>query len=266
MPETQDLESGNQSQQQNQSSSQEHQNQNQTMMGSVGGQLGNGLLDRKLRRRSSEKKTGGGEKVAKLHLLIDVDVKSLGLSDLQEGNVGHTWVSLEYHDPSTVPDTVNGAHVDLLRAGGRYSDPMGFWPLITFDQSGNRQGGYSTNPFKSYVPGEMKHPDREHQGAEKAVQSWELTQPEVDSVIKYAESKRGAQYSVYFYNCTTFGKEAVQAAGKSAPGMSKGGICFPNAAYDGIKKNQDKKIGHTEVTDIDSGNTTVSSNPETKKR
>lgn len=201
----------------------------------------------------------GGGKIAKLHLYVDVDVKSLGLKDLQEGNVGHTWIALEYNDPTAVPDTVHASHKDLLRAGGKYSDPMGFWP--------DTQNGvyYSTNLFKSYVQGWMRHPDRAHEGAEKAVQTWDLTQAEVDAVIAYAESKRGAKYSVYFFNCTTFGKEAVAAAGKSAPSMSTAGICFPNAAYDGIKQRHEKGIGNTEMTDLDTGTTTSVVGADTKK-
>jgi hypothetical protein len=186
-------------------------------------------------------------KVARLHLLVDVEVKHLGIKDLQAGNVGHTWISLEYINPAAVPASINAAHRPLLGSPGKYADPMGFWPDV------QNHVYYSTNLFKSFVQGWMRHPDRAHQGAEKAVQTWELTQAEVEAVIAYAESKRGAQYSVYFFNCTTFGKEAVQAAGKSAPSMGTAGICFPNAAYDGILERNRRGVGDTSVTDLDSG-------------
>jgi hypothetical protein len=199
------------------------------------------------------------ETVARLYLLVDIDVKDLGLEDLKNGRVGHTWISIEYKDPRAVPDTVHAKHKDLLKKSGRYADPMGFWPDI------QNNVYYSTNPFSSYVQGWMRHPDRAHEGAEKAVQVWEITQAEVDAVIAYAESKRGAQYSVYFFNCTTFGKEAVEAAGKSPPSSSTAGICFPNAAYDGIKKRQEKKQGHTMVTDLDTSTTTEVEGSENKK-
>lgn len=253
-----------------------------SMMGNLADRVGGSFLQRKIQRRALQrKKTPGApdtaanadeqkagktaatnDPVAKLHFLVDVDVKDLGLADLKNGNVGHTWVSLEYSDPATVPPTVDATHRPLLEKGGRYSDPMGFWPKIWVDDQGQRHGGYSTNIFKSYVDGEMRHPDRAHQGAEKATQSWDLTQAEVDRVIGYAESKRNAKYSVYWYNCTTFGKEAVEAAGKTAPSSSKGGICFPNAAYKGIKKNQDKGVGHTEVKDLDSEQVNVVDAPD----
>lgn len=205
-------------------------------------------------------------KVANLHLFTDVDVKELGLDELKQGAVGHTWVSLEYKDPSKVPGTVHSTHRPLLQNPGKYADPMGFWPKIWYDAQENRQGGYSTNLFKSYVPGEMRHPDRAHEGSEKASQSWELTQTEADSVIGYAESKRNADYSVYFFNCTTFAKEAVEASGKSPPSMGTLGIAFPNAAYDGIKQRQEEGIGNTSVTDLDTGNVTTVDNPDDKKQ
>jgi hypothetical protein len=210
--------------------------------------------------------SAGADKVAKLHYLVDVDVKDLGLKDLKEGRVGHTWISLEYNDPAAVPESVAPSHRGLLADGGKYSDPMGFWPKFWIDDEGVRRGGYSTNVFKSHVPGEVRHPDRAHEGAEKAVQTWSLTQKEVDDVLAYAESKRNAEYSVFFYNCTTFGRDAVKAAGKTPPSSSTVGICFPNAAYDGIKKNQDKGIGTTSVTDIDSGETSTVSGPDRKKQ
>ncbi len=199
------------------------------------------------------------KKVAKLHLFADIEAKSLGLKELQSGAVGHTWIAIEYIDPATVPDTVDPAHKALLKTGGRYSDPMGFWPDI---QNGV---GYSTNPFSSYVQGWMRHPDRAHEGAEKAMQTWELTQPEVDAVIRYAESKRGAQYSVYFFNCTTFGVEAVAAAGKNAPSGGTMGICMPNALYDSIKARQKKGQGDTMVKDFDGTNETVVHGADAKK-
>jgi hypothetical protein len=210
------------------------------------------------------KKTDGT--VAKLHYLVDVDVKDLGLDDLKNGNVGHTWVSLEYDDPSAVPSTVHASHKGLLETGGKYSDPMGFWPKIYINDEGQRVGGYNANPFKSYVPGEVRQPDRAHEGAEKAMQTWRLTQGEVDAVIKYAESKRGAEYSVYFFNCTTFGVGAVKAAGKSPPSSSTVGICFPNAAYDGIKKRQGKGVGETWTKDLDTDEETSVVGPDSKKK
>ncbi len=214
----------------------------------------------------SEPAKVGGAKVAKLHYLVDVDVKELGLKDLKEGRVGHTWISLEYNDPSAVPESVSPTHRGLLNDGGKYSDPMGFWPRFWVDDQGNRRGGYSTNVFKSYVPGEVRHPDRGHEGAEKAVQTWHLTQPEVEAVLAYADSKAGAEYSVFFYNCTTFGAEAVKAAGKSPPSSSTMGICFPNAAYDGIMKNQEKGRGETWSKDLESGEESTVTGPDTKKK
>ncbi|HTJ40580.1 MAG TPA: DUF4157 domain-containing protein [Kofleriaceae bacterium] len=192
---------------------------------------------------------GGAEaKVARLHLMAFIEAPAVGLKELKAGEVGHTWIAIEYIDPAKVPDSVNPAHKDMLKTGGKYSDPMGFWPAI------NEGIYYSPNPFKSYVKGWMRHPDDAHQGQEQATQTWELNQREVDAVIAYAESKRGAQYSVFFFNCTTFGYEAVKAAGKSPPSAGTAGVMLPNALYNGIKKRQEQGVGNTEVKNQDGSN------------
>jgi hypothetical protein len=196
------------------------------------------------------------DKPAKLHLFTQIDVKSLGLGDVLKGDVGHTWVSLEYPDPKRVPETLPSPHKDFLKLGGKYADPMGFWPAI------NEGIGYSANPFSSYVKGWMRHPDRAHEGGENATQTWNITQPAVEKVIQYAESKRSSKYSVYFYNCTDFAKEAVEAAGMKPPKMSTFGICLPNAVYDGIKARQQKGIGNTSVKELGADKATEVSGPD----
>ena len=198
--------------------------------------------------------------VAKLHLYADIEAKSMGLAQLKEGQVGHTWIALEYIDPAAVPDTVPAEHKALLENGGKYADPMGFWP--------DTPNGvyYNPNPFNSYVQGWMRHPDQAHEGSEKASQSWSLTQGEVDSVIAYAESKKGAQYSVFFFNCTHFGVGAVKAAGKSAPSATMAGIAMPNALYEGIKKRQDKGVGETMTKELDGSNEHIVEGANTEKK
>jgi Domain of unknown function (DUF4157) len=205
---------------------------------------------------------GAAATPAKLHLFVDIDVKELGFSDLTAGDVGHTWISLEYRDPLAVPATVDAAHKPLLEKKGKYADPMGFWPAV------NEGVGFSVNPLFPWVKGWMRHPDRAHEGAEMATQTWDIGHDAVNNVIKYAESKRTALYSVYDYNCTTFAKEAVEAAGKSPPGMTSMGFAMPNAAYDGIKERQKAGIGQTSVTDFDTKAVTVvnASDDKPKKR
>ena len=218
---------------------------------------------------------------ARLHIHADIDTADFGLDALMNGNVGHAWISLEWKNPNLIPGTIPENHKNYLSKGGKFADPMGFWPRMfdTFNQdlqqwsnlprpgqepegyTGPTRASYSTNILKSYVPGQMVHPDTLHQSKVKASQTYDLTEKEAINVINYAESKRQAQYSVYFYNCTTFAKQAVKAAGKNPPSMSKGGICYPNALYDGIKKNQENKIGHTTV-----GTNTVSGSEATSKK
>ncbi|CAG0933338.1 hypothetical protein TFLX_03007 [Thermoflexales bacterium] len=206
-------------------------------------------------------RTDSVEKPARLHIHTDLDAPKLGLAELLQGAVGHSWVSLEWKDPTTVPADMQAAHQPFLARGGKFADPMGFWPkmfhaydpLLDEWQSlpPGQRVGYSTNPFSSYVPGQMLHPDNMH--TPKATQSYELTRDEADNVIDYAESKRDAEYSVYFYNCTTFAKEAVEVAGKKPPSLSTLGICYPNALYEGIVKNQKAGVGTTEVDPLNGG-------------
>ncbi|PKN57666.1 MAG: hypothetical protein CVU56_09570 [Deltaproteobacteria bacterium HGW-Deltaproteobacteria-14] len=180
-------------------------------------------------------------KVAKLHLMVDLESRHVGYKEMAAGDVGHTWVSIEWDDANAVPDTVPGSHAGLLQSGGKYADPMGFWPDLEGLHTKTGEGvGYSKNPLMSYVQGHMRHPDRGHEGSEKATMTWAITEKEALKAMRYADKKAAAQYSVYFYNCTTFAKEVAGAAGKSAPNMSKGGICLPDAAYDGILKAQTK--------------------------
>ena len=204
---------------------------------------------------------------ARLHIHADIDTTDFGLGSLMSGEVGHAWISLEWKKPNLIPDTIPQNHQNYLRQGGKFADPMGFWTRAfdTIDEklqkwsilpypgeepqgyTGPTRESYSSNILKSYVPGQMVHPDIQHQTYVKASQTYDLTEQEALNVINYAESKRQSNYSVYFYNCTNFAKEAVKAAGKNPPSTSKGGICYPNALYKGIKKNQEKKIGHTTV-------------------
>ncbi|MGK7888498.1 MAG: DUF4157 domain-containing protein [Leptolyngbyaceae cyanobacterium] len=201
-------------------------------------------------------KKQGDDKPAKLHIHADLDAPGMGLIDqLQSGEVGHAWISLEWKDPTSVPNTIAANHKTFLQQGGVQADPMGFWPKMfdTFDPITQQwsnlpdQVGYSSNPFKSYVPGQMVHPDNIHSA--KATQSYDITTDQASSVIQYAESKKNAQYSVFFYNCTTFAKEAAQAANVSPPKMGSAGICYPDALYKSIVKNQKNNVGTTSVDD-----------------
>ncbi len=207
------------------------------------------------------------EPVATLTVKADtetVDRTKLTYKELMAAQVGHAWITLTYHDVSKVPATVGAPTQALLRAGGT---SMGMWPQVyrpeQFDPNyAARTGqmaayraaqqriaagqttaaggvndpnarGFSTNPFNSYVPGRVDEPDTAHTA--KGQIQYQLTQAQVDALLGYVNSKRGAQYSLYFFNCTTFAVQAAQAAGQSPPsGAMFGVICLPNALYAGI--------------------------------
>ncbi len=201
------------------------------------------------------KEAAGGakaaEKPARVHLLADLDVADLNKEALEAGDVGHTWVALQWKDPTAVPDTIAANHKSYLQGAAKgypLADQFGFWP----------KNGYETEMYnkdeglkRSYVAGEMRHPDDTHEGDQKAQQSWDISEKQAQDVIKYAESKRGAKYSVFFYNCTTFGVEAIKAAGLSAPSGGYMGICYPNKLYDSIKARHQAGEGDTMVTEMD---------------
>jgi hypothetical protein len=194
------------------------------------------------------------KKVARLRLFTDVEASHLGLKELRAHQVGHTWIALEYIDPQTVPETMHPAHKANLEHPGQYADSMGFWPdTVAPGEQYVRDGHhpFAGNPLNSFVPGLVHQPDHAHQGREKATETWELTQSEVDAVIHYAEAKRHSHYSVYFYNCTTFAAEAVAAAGKAPPHMP---IMMPNALYSAIKSQQREGVGDTMTKDLDGKN------------
>jgi hypothetical protein len=227
----------------------------------------------------------GNEKVAKLTLNADVetaDRTKLTFSELKEAKVGHSWISLEYNDPQKVPEQTPAPTKGLLQ-GGKTS--MGFWPKIfrgmeaigaTQDRAdaGLSRGagtsenpahtGFKLNPFSSWVPGGVEEPDDAHSA--KGMMTYELTQAQVDSLLGYVNSKRAAQYSLYFYNCTTFAVQAVAAAGQAAPDASTMGICLPNALYKDILEEQQKGNASAETTPLEEGESQPDGTGKKKKK
>ncbi|RME03282.1 MAG: hypothetical protein D6805_07080 [Planctomycetota bacterium] len=227
------------------------------------------------REPTPSKKSSPPAKPARLYIHTDIDVPKISIRALQEGAVGHAWVSLEWKDPKQVPETVEKRfpkHAKFLKSSrGPFADPFGFWPYMwqyneaiqEFVIAPDRVG-YSTNPFKSYVKGQVLHPDRKH--SPKASQSWDITEGEAMRVMEYAESKKNAKYSVFFFNCTTFAKEAVEAAGKKPPSSTTAGIAYPNALYEGILKNYRAKKGTTTLYQSNGQQTTVQGSDEDAKK
>ena len=84
--------------------------------------------------------------------------------------------------------------------------------------------------------------------------------------MAYVNSKRGAQYSLYFFNCATFALQAAKAAGQSPPsGKMFGAICLPNAVYKGIL---DEEMGGNSNAQTTPLGTAANGQPErqTKRR
>jgi hypothetical protein len=208
-------------------------------------------------------------------------------AELQNAQVGHSWITLKYKDPATVPDTVGEPSKTLLKGGGT---AMGFWPLIRRASQWAADGsatdpdmaariaagqtpgggassnaahtGFSLNPFTS-VPGRVEEPDDAH--AAKGSMSYTLTQSEVDKLLAYADGKRGANYNLYSFNCTTFAVQAVAAAGKPAPSGAKFGmVALPNELYKDIL--QQKVNGNAGATTTPLGADESETVPTASKR
>lgn len=201
---------------------------------------------------------GKNGEVATLHIHVDLDAPDQSLfGQINSGEVGHTWIALEWFDPKNVPDDIPEPHKSYLETGGKTADPMGFWPKMfkdvvdwidrdtPEDLPKEDRDGYSINPFSNYVGGHMLHPDKKH--SPKATYSFDVTRDEFDSVINYAESKKGKEYSLFYFNCTTFAKGAAVAAGQSPPSLGKGMICYPDAIYNSITKKLQKEDKNAEI-------------------
>jgi hypothetical protein len=187
--------------------------------------------------------------VATLSIHSDIDTTDFGISDLRNGQVGHSWVSLIWDNQNTISSSIATKYPKHYKYLSKGSSPFGFWPRMFelyneatdtwINLPPDERTGYSTNPFSSYVKGQVVHPDTIH--TPKATQEYKITEKEAINVMNYAESKKNADYSVYYFNCTTFAADAVKSAGKTPPSSTTLGVAYPNKLYDSIKKNQKNK-------------------------
>lgn len=153
----------------------------------------------------------------------DAEVPSADVEQLEDvfHSVGHVWVRLS--------TWVGGQVKDL------YS--YGFWPLKTPDE-----GGYEMN---KYVPGQVRHPDTEHEGDDlKRYYDKTVTRKQFNKALSLAQDRYAnpPAYHLLDYNCTKFGKEIMEAAGRSYSG--KGVIpsigFSPGQLFAAIGKRKDK--------------------------
>lgn len=261
--------------------------------GSAGAAPG-GAVQRMLEGKAPEAPAGAAPaKTPVADLAIHADTETadrtvLTNAELKDARVGHSWITLKYKDVSKVPATVGSPTKSLLKAGGT---AMGFWPLIRRASDwrvdgkaadASRRGrisrgetpgagasnnaahtGFSLNPFKS-VPGRVEEPDDAH--AAKGSKQYELTQPEVDKLLTYANGVRNRSYNLYTYNCTTFAVEAVNATGHVAPsGTMFGGVALPNSLYKDILQMKVDGDASATTTPVEPGETETTPSPSKKK-
>ena len=157
-----------------------------------------------------------GSTASKWTLTIAVDREEKGLGRLQSGNVGHTWVKLSAN---------NGEHWSF-----------GMWPQTGFDPS---------HPFTS-VKGCIHHPDTAHEppaATEYLGIDYDLTQPNYAAGLAFAQGEctRVPDYNLMSYNCTTFAIQTAKAAGVTPPSSTTLAIHNPNALYEGIEEELEKR-------------------------
>jgi hypothetical protein len=129
----------------------------------------------------------------------DVDTKDVDKLEELFHSVGHVWVRLS---------TYVGGKVKEL-----YS--FGFWPLKT-----PNEGGYEMN---KYVAGQVKHPDTVHESDDlKRYYDKNVTRKQFQKALNLAQERYAnpPTYHLLDYNCTKFGKEIMEAAGRSYPGKA----------------------------------------------
>ena len=224
----------------------------------------NNKANKKLLKESKELDNKGI--VATFNVHVDLDAQGLSLiNQIETADVGHTWISIKWNDPTNVPEDIPTRHKEFLRGG---INSMGFWPKMWKDNRdwsdpevaehrGDEAEYYSTDPMNNYVAGHMLHPDREH--TPMATYSYDIKRAQADSIMEFANSKIDAKYSLLYYNCTNFAKEATQVAGLKPPSFgisgTKTGICYPDAIYKSIiarnKKDRNAKTINIE-SELDS--------------
>ena len=219
----------------------------------------------KIKDTPSQTQFDSNEKVAKLSINVFTETANrsdITLDELKDAQVGHSWISLIFNDPASVPPSLSEPTRTLLK--NKEGTSMGFWPLVyhpnAFAQrrahyyTSDRErafgctpgAGASQNPshtgfsFWKSVPGRVEEPDKAHSEDVKIRKEYELTYSQVRTMMRYIDRNRNRDYNLYHYNCTTFAVESVKAAGQNAPSGSSFGMCFPNALYKELYQDSKK--------------------------
>lgn len=134
--------------------------------------------------------SGSGVEKGKFQLTIMSDKEGPFLLIPATSNVGHAWLRLQDDQ-------------------GNYWT-YGFWPAEGFDPDNATQS----------VDGCVHHPDTAHDHHITGSQTYELTADQFAAALAYARSTCAKQpaYNLFSYNCTTFVRETLDAAGQGPAG------------------------------------------------
>lgn len=134
--------------------------------------------------------SGSGAEKGKFQLTIMSDKEGPFLLIPATSNVGHAWLRLQDDQ-------------------GNYWT-YGFWPAEGFDPDNATQS----------VEGCVHHPDTAHDHHITGSQTYDLTADQFAAALAYARSTCAKQpaYNLFSYNCTTFVRETLDAAGQGPAG------------------------------------------------
>jgi hypothetical protein len=116
----------------------------------------------------------------------------LTMDDLRNQALGHSFLRFRAR---------NGAPAWLPPATS-----FGFWPTAN----------PKMNPVDSYVPGQVQEPDPDETAA-TGWMTYPLTEPQAKGLFAYKDAHKRADYSIFYFNCTTFAERAIAAAGQAVP-------------------------------------------------
>jgi hypothetical protein len=126
----------------------------------------------------------------------------------------------------------------------------GMWPQQLYDVLNDEiVGGYE---FSKPVPGQVRHPDTEHEGPleegeSRIYKDYRVSEKQWYKALRRAQelARNPPPYVLAGYNCAAFAREILRTAGQSFPGK---GLVFPGVAftpavlYGALEKQEQKEL------------------------
>ncbi|MCC5944576.1 MAG: DUF4157 domain-containing protein [Bernardetiaceae bacterium] len=185
--------------------------------------------------------------------ITNVDRSKTQKVDIDNFNIGHAWVSLQYKDKNFADEQAlqgfKPIGIKSLKKGRNW--PFGFYPGDDYSEFDNY--------FNLTKPGEIVEPDTNQNS--KSTISYDVNNQQIANLASFVNKNRKHYYSFTTYNCTHFALAAARAAGLNPPsGRGFGGFVMPSGLYQNARKAAQKnnKGMAYKVEDFDSLLATVS--------